>query len=74
MKVLIDGKEVVCHNDVKVIYEDLVTFGEDAETEYVDLHLTLTHEGEITDVLLKGEIDPFATQSETAQEIADNMI
>jgi len=44
MIVLVDGKEIECNNDVKVIHEDPMS--PDRE-----LHITLTHEGMIADVI-----------------------
>lgn len=48
MKVLIDGIEIEVKNDVKVIHEGY--FPE------ADLHLTLTHEGIIGDMVQNGEV------------------
>jgi len=45
MIVLIDGKEVECLNDVKVIW----TGHEDSQGQHIDSHLTLTYEGAIFD-------------------------
>jgi hypothetical protein len=47
MKVMIDGEEVKCLNDVKVIYEDINEEGE-------ELHVTLNGEGMVTDVTPDG--------------------
>jgi len=44
MKVLIDGQEVECLNDVKVIYEEI-------DEENNQLHITCNSEGMVTDVL-----------------------
>ncbi len=43
MKVFIDGEEVVCNNDVKVIWDD--EYPEDD----MELHTTVTSEGAILD-------------------------
>jgi hypothetical protein len=64
MKILIDGKEVPVQNDVKVIYEEV-----DGADE---LHLTLTHEGIISDVIADGEV--IATQSQEAIDIHGELI
>ena len=64
MKVIIDGKEVPCQNDVKVIYEDEII---DAEYGYAngypldpkvtrgELHITLNCEGMVADTIHDGE-------------------
>ncbi len=64
MTVLIDGKEVKVTNDVKIIYSDF-----DAEAPNVELHLTVTYEGLITDVIEAGEV--LATASDMAQDLAE---
>jgi len=52
MKVLIDGKEVECLNDVKVIYEQ-----EDDQGRPQELHVIANCEGLITDVFdFEGEL------------------
>ena len=61
MKLLVDGKEVVVNNDVKVIYEDV---DEDQE-----VHATLTHEGLILDTFLGGE--PHTTACLMAIELTE---
>jgi predicted RNA-binding protein with PIN domain len=72
MKVFIDGVEVECHNDVKVVYEnreiDLV-FGQGAKS--CDLHVTLTNEGMIADTFIEGEGESFTTMSQEVQDIID---
>lgn len=53
MKVLIDGKEVQVLNDIKVIY-DGVCVDMDFDTgdeEHAELHVTLTNEGLILDLI-----------------------
>ena len=44
MKVLIDGQEVECKNDVKIIWD-----GEEAPEDDMQFHMTVTHEGIILD-------------------------
>ena len=71
MKVLIDGKEVVCHNDVKVIYDHQEYYDEDREGNGVQVepHLIITHEGIILDNIAQNEEGQvFSTMS---QEIND---
>jgi len=62
VKVLIDGKEVKCLNDVKVIYDggyyDEDVNGKDVQ---VEPHLTVTHEGVILDNINEGEV--FSTMA-----------
>jgi hypothetical protein len=52
MKVFIDGKQVKCLNDVKVVHED-VTSGENV---YDSLEITLNSEGMIADTWKKNTI------------------
>jgi len=64
MIVLIDGKEVKVLNDIKIIV--------DLENEQEEeLHLTVTHEGVITDVIDKEDV--VLTSSETYQELVENL-
>jgi len=44
MKVLIDGEEVECLNNVKVIYEE-------GDENHEELHVTLNNEGQVLDVV-----------------------
>lgn len=60
MKVLIDGKEVTVLNDVKIIVENFDWYGNKSE-----LHLTLTSEGLITDVVREDEEDQTTNVVET---------
>jgi len=69
MKVLIDGKEVECLNDVKVIYDDILVNKEGTEGE---LHVILNCEGMVTDLFFDDEI--VATMSRLAAELADDCI
>ena len=48
----IDGEAVTFHNDVMVVLSDRI----DEDEESVDLHVKVTHEGVITDVVKKGEV------------------
>jgi len=45
MKVIIDGNEVECLNDVKVIYDDQM----DEDENPTQIHVTATYEGLIID-------------------------
>lgn len=55
MIVLIDGVEVKCNNDIKIIYEN-EAINEDDGSPAGDVHLTITNEGLITDIFEKGEV------------------
>jgi hypothetical protein len=71
MLVLIDGKEVKVLNDIKIIVEA----GSDDDYDR-QLHLTLTHEGLITDVFQaeKGEpLQPSDTDSEMYDEVVERL-
>ena len=57
---LIDGREVAFQNEIKVIYEEDPTIGE-------QLHLTVTNEGLVTDVVICDDVED--TTSETFDEI-----
>lgn len=48
MKLIVDGKEIPCTNDVKVIYDNLE---ERCGSDFMDtgIHITLTNEGMIKD-------------------------
>lgn len=57
MKVLIDGKPVKALTDVKVIHEEQTACDPDGHlVEDAELHLTLTHEGMVIDVIRGGEV------------------
>jgi len=45
MKVFIDGEQVECNNDVKIIYENRII----DDPNIGELHITLNHEGMIAD-------------------------
>jgi len=52
MIVLIDGKEVKIQNDIKVIYDDVVVdMDDDGSDINAELHVTMTHEGQILDLI-----------------------
>jgi hypothetical protein len=73
MKVLIDGKEVECLNDVQIIYEDkVIDFCSPADDEFRydgycgdevigDIHITFNSEGMVTDTFRTGENDSYKT-------------
>ena len=65
MKVLIDGKEVECNNDVKVIFDDGGYYDEaDGNEVEVEPHLSITHEGLILDnIVTKEESQIFSTMA-----------
>ena len=73
MRVFIDGTEVSVQNDVKIIHDE-VCLGEsdneqDGDVIVGELHLTLTHEGLITDAIVGGEVyKTAATDIEDLQE------
>ena len=74
MKVLIDGKEVVCNNDVKVIFDtgeylDEGDLGEGMQDVEVEPHLTVNHEGVIVDNIKEGQV--FTTSWRTIQELVE---
>jgi hypothetical protein len=64
MKVLIDGKEVECLNDVKVIWDD-------TPDENMELHMAATSEGVILDVY--GTDDNGGTCERTASLLTDDL-
>jgi hypothetical protein len=75
VKVLIDGKEVEVKNDVKVIYDDVAidVNVESGEAEWGEMHVTLTHEGQIVDLIGNfdnGESEVVATHAEEYGEMA----
>lgn len=76
MKVLIDGKEVKVLNDVRVVYDEII-YGMSLDDDQTDLegHLevVLTSEGIIADVFDE-EGQPLGTMSQTAGELADEII
>lgn len=48
---LVDGREVIFHNEIKVIVEDI------NPNNYLDeLHLTLNHQGEVADYIRDGTV------------------
>ena len=55
MKVLIDGKEVECLNDVKIIYENEPIVRSMGEA-YGNLEVTLNSEGMIADTWFDGNV------------------
>ena len=73
MIILTDEKEIEISNDVKVIYDEVKSSWmiDDEEVE-VELHVTLTNEGIITDVVHDGEI--IGTMSQTVVELTENCI
>ena len=78
MKVLIDGKEVTCNNDVKIIYDDeTLGFDKDLGGKIIagQLHVTLTHEGMIADTFTLNagnmSLEPYKTMWWTANDIIE---
>lgn len=70
MIVLIDGKEVECNNDVKVIWDDHpVSLTESERAGQV--HLTVTNEGVIADIFEEGGNESYATAALEPQDIYD---
>jgi hypothetical protein len=68
MKVMIDGREIQALNDVCVIYEDQLLGMSDRNQEvYGQLHVKLTSEGMIADVIEDGsdEVDRSMWQETT---------
>jgi len=66
MKLLVDGVEVVFHNDVKVIWDSQ---GEDSSGE---LHLTATYEGIIIDKFDDGScVSVSSTASLEVQDLSE---
>ncbi len=58
MKVLIDGKEVECLNDVKIIHENqLIDVKPSGKEVYGNLEITLTSEGMIADVWRRKKVE-----------------
>lgn len=66
VRVILDGIETQFLNDVKVIVEAF-----DPDQDNVDLHLTLTHEGMISDVVLQNDV--YATSSTGYAEMVPAM-
>jgi hypothetical protein len=64
MLVMIDGEEVKVTNDIKIVYGDF-----DAEAPNAELHLTMTSEGMISDVIDKGEV--VTTAADDVLDLAD---
>jgi hypothetical protein len=65
MKVLIDGKEVECLNDVKVIWDD-------TPDDNMELHMAATGEGVILDVY--GTDDNGGTCEQTASLDTEDLV
>jgi hypothetical protein len=66
MKVLIDGIEVKCENEVKVIYEDeIIGFDKKLGGRGIEgeLHVTLTDEGMFADTFEKNAGTTFISTS-----------
>jgi len=75
MIVLIDGKEVKVQNDVKIIYDGVVCDLDDDDKDIeAELHVTLTSEGIVTDVINSDDGGYVATMSRTYGELADDCI
>jgi len=55
MKVMIDGKNVKCNSEVRVIHETTIWHG-CKETE-AELHMIISDEGMITDLVIDGEAE-----------------
>jgi hypothetical protein len=66
MLVIIDGQKIKVENDVKIIYE---SFDPD---EPVDLHVTMTSEGMIQDLVQDGEV--IDSHAEEVLNIAEKFI
>lgn len=62
---MVDGKEVKFGNDVKLIYPEMGQ-GDD------ELHVTLTHEGVISDVISDGQC--IGTSAIEAQDIYETLM
>jgi len=61
MKVLIDGHEVDCINDVKIIYEGPFLMELDGNSVDAELHVCCNYYGITTDVVnLEGEVETSA--------------
>ena len=72
MKILVDGKEVPCQNDVKIIYEDeLVDVLPSGVDVYSDLHVTLNCEGLVADVISKGEQESSRSMWKDIEDIIE---
>ena len=72
MRVLIDGQEVPVQNDVKIIHEEIclgASESGDGEEIVGDLHLTLTHEGLITETFVNGEV--YKTASTDVEDLTE---
>jgi len=77
MKLYVDGKEVDFKNDVKVVYDGVcvdmdIDSGEETSGE---LHVTLTHEGQILDLITTettpdGDAEVIGTHAEEYGEMA----
>ena len=75
MKVIIDGNEVECLNDVKVIYEDEMIGMNDREQEcFGQLHVTMTCEGMIADLIEDGSDEVDRTMAWETLDIIERCI
>ena len=74
MKILIDGKEVKFEDNVKIIYEDeFIGMAGDAEI-YGQLHVTMTSEGLIADVIEDGSADVDRTLAWQTEDLIEACI
>jgi hypothetical protein len=72
MIVHVDGKPVTVLNNVKIIHDGIFDAGKDFDkNREVDLHLTLTYEGIIIDVIEDGEV--IGTQGLEIIDILDKV-
>lgn len=71
MRLLVDGRVLKVDNDVRVIYDDMIFENVDGDEVAVELHVVLTSEGIIEDVVYGDEV--IATNSLMAQEIVERM-
>jgi hypothetical protein len=72
MKVLVDGVEVPCQNDVKVIYEnEIIDFDGDLGGRAVEgnLHVTLNHEGMVADTFASDSDESYASMWQDLHDI-----
>ena len=78
MQVLIDGKEVECKNDIRVMYDGVI-FGmdDDGNDEEGELHVILNCEGMVLDLISEcedGDAEVVGTMSQTYGEMAEYCI
>lgn len=71
MRLLVDGRVLKVDNDVRVIYDDMIFENVDGDEVAVELHVVLTSEGVIEDVVCGDEV--IATNSLMAQEIVERL-